>query len=180
MDDSIRNISISPNQNFIAFHHGKTLLVTLNDFTSIIARVDCPDAQAIQSMLWCGNDAIAFITDFFVTLISPSGDTALFPIESPVHAATECDGIVVLSNYERNFIQKVPAENDQVFRIGSTSPAALLFDAYNLFEKRNAKADETVRLIKKDLITAIQVCLEAALREFDVSLQKRLLKVLIL
>lgn len=99
-----------------------------------------------------------------------------FFIDDPFICRAEVDGLSIQSLLKREFLQKVPQQIDEVFRIGSTNSAALLFDAHDLYEQRNPKADETIRLIKKDLLSAIQICIEAALNEFDISLQKKLLR----
>jgi hypothetical protein len=52
-----------------------------------------------------------------------------------------------------------------------------LFEAAELFEKRSPKADEQIRNIKGELIGAVDACIDAAGREFEVHWQKKLLKV---
>ena len=63
-----------------------------------------------------------------------------------------------------------------VFNIGSTASSALLFDAWEHFEKKSPKADENLRSIKGDLVLAIDECLEAAGSETNPYYQRALLK----
>ncbi|KAI4387292.1 hypothetical protein MLD38_005135 [Melastoma candidum] len=48
-----------------------------------------------------------------------------------------------------------------------TSPAALLYDALDNFDRRSAKADENFRLIHASLPEAVEACVDAAGHEFD-------------
>lgn len=67
--------------------------------------------------------------------------------------------------------------SQDVFRPGSASPSAILFEAAELFEKRSPKADEYIRNIKTELVVAVDTCIDAAGREFEVVWQKKLLRV---
>ncbi|KAG2326496.1 hypothetical protein Bca52824_009224 [Brassica carinata] len=60
--------------------------------------------------------------------------------------------------------------------IGSTSPAALLYDALDHFDRRSAKADENLRLIRSSLSEAVESCIDAADHEFGVTRQRALLR----
>ena len=64
-----------------------------------------------------------------------------------------------------------------VFQPGSSSPAAILYDAMEQFDRKSPKADEAVRSIKTDLADAVDTCVEAAGMEMDATWQKKLLKV---
>lgn len=64
-----------------------------------------------------------------------------------------------------------------VFRPGSTAPAAILYDAWELFSKRSPKADESIRSIKPELAAAVNGCIDAAGEEWEPYWQRRLLNV---
>ena len=64
-----------------------------------------------------------------------------------------------------------------VFRPGSTSPSAILYDAWESFTGRSPKADENVRSIRPDLAKAVDECIDAAGREWEPHWQRRLLNV---
>jgi len=58
------------------------------------------------------------------------------------------------------------------------SPAgALLFDARQLFEQQNARADEALRSIVGQLAEAVTTCVDAAAAELDPVRQAALMKV---
>lgn len=64
-----------------------------------------------------------------------------------------------------------------MFRPGSDHPAAVLYDALDYFERKSPKADEAIRSIRPDLARAVDVCTDAAGREWDTTYQQRLLRV---
>lgn len=64
-----------------------------------------------------------------------------------------------------------------MFRPGSTAPAAILFDALDLFDRKSPKADENIRTIRPELASAVDTCIEAAGHELEPYWQRRLLNV---
>ena len=73
-------------------------------------------------------------------------------------------------------VNQVPITTENIFKIGSTHPAALLYDALDHFDKRNPRADENIRCIKHDLSDAVSACVEAAGYEFSYTTQRTLLR----
>lgn len=96
---------------------------------------------------------------------------------SPPFAISELDGLRVVDTQQCDFIQLVPSSSSKVFRPGSTDPAAILFDAYEHYEKKSAKADENISSIKPDLAGAVDTLIEAAGQEIEPYWQRRLLHV---
>ena len=64
-----------------------------------------------------------------------------------------------------------------VLRPGSTSPSAILFDAWESFTRRSSKADESIRSIRPELAAAVNECIDAAGHEWEPSWQRQLLSV---
>lgn len=108
-------------------------------------------------------------------------------------AITEVDGVRVIAQDVCDLIQKVPgtstsylwrslsncrvASSLSIFRPGSTSPSAILYDAWESFTKKSPKADENIRSIKPELATAVNECIDAAGQEWEPYWQRRLLNV---
>lgn len=67
--------------------------------------------------------------------------------------------------------------SEDVFKVGSSSPSAVLLDAVDHLERNSAKADEDIRLIRPQLTEAVDGCIAAAGYEWDPYWQKQLLKV---
>lgn len=108
-------------------------------------------------------------------------------------AVTEMDGVRVISSDVCDLVQKVPgmtrlinvflsltsspASTLSVFRPGSTSASAILYDAWESFSHKSPKAHESVRSIRPDLVKAVDECIDAAGREWEPYWQRRLLNV---
>ena len=135
-----------------------------------------PDAEgSVQQLEWCGNDALILTWANLVLLVGPSSDTIPYTYTGTVLAVTELDGVRIISSDVCDLIQKVPASTLSVFRPGSTSAAAILFDAWESFTRRSPKAEENVRAIRPDLVKAVDECIDAAGREWEPYWQRRLL-----
>nr|DAD32193.1 TPA_asm: hypothetical protein HUJ06_011044 [Nelumbo nucifera] len=109
-------------------------------------------------------------------MVGPYGDPVRYLYDEPIILIPESDGVRILSNTSMEFLQRVPDSTVSIFKIGSTLPAALLYDALEHFDKRSAKADENLRLIRSSLPEAVEACIDAAGHEFDTSRQRTLLR----
>lgn len=180
-----KKIRLSPLGNAIAtFTEQGGLWVVKSDFTEnhpeFTTRSKAPPAQ----ICWCGEDSVCLYWEpeqlnrdiSLFLMIGPNGDYYKKTYEGPIHMVTEIDGIRIISNSACEFMQKVPQPTLEIFRIGSLEPAAMLFDAYKEFEKKNASSIKNIRAIKSKLPKAVITCLKAACYEFDPDLQRKLLK----
>lgn len=86
------------------------------------------------------------------------------------------DGVRVIANDTCDFLQKVPNVVEDVFRLGTDSPASILLDAVEQLEMQSPKADDNIQLIRPNLVEAIDTCVNAAGHEFSIHWQKQLLK----
>lgn len=124
---------------------------------------------------------------------------ALTPIHSyhytgSTFAITEIDGVRMLSEDVCDLIQRVPGKyphlfttqniltanlesSASIFRPGSTSPSAILYDAWESFTNKSPKADESIRSIRPELAKAVDECIAAAGQEWEPYWQRRLLNV---
>lgn len=92
-----------------------------------------------QQLAWCGMDSVLLYWDDMLLMMGPDGDPVRYFYDEPVVLIPECDGVRILSNTSMEFLQRVPDSTVTIFRIGSTSPAALLYDALDHFDRRSAK-----------------------------------------
>ena len=88
----------------------------------------------------------------------------------------DIDGTRIISNAVCDFLQKVPDPVQDVFQLGSTSPASVLLDAVDQLDQRSPKADDNIQLIRSRLVEAVDTCVKAAGYEFSIHWQKQLLK----
>jgi hypothetical protein len=108
--------------------------------------------------------------------------------ESPLYLVQEYDCIRVISNYSHEIIEQVNEYTVDIFRIGSLDSSALLFDSYTekknkqpasiktIMAIQNKKYDLNDKNVEDGLEKASKSCLYAACYEFDIELQKELLK----
>ncbi|TDL22763.1 vacuolar protein sorting-associated protein 16 [Rickenella mellea] len=176
------HLAPSPNGKSLALLTFSGILwVVSTNFQRNLAEFDTKTAAAIgaegpaRQVEWCGNDAILVTWDRLALLVGPNGDTLSFFYTGAVHAVSELDGVRVVGPDVCDFIQKVPASTLSIFRPGSATPGAILYDAWEGFTRRSPKADESVRSIRPDLAAAVDECIDAAGREWEAYWQRRLL-----
>ncbi|KAG0454964.1 hypothetical protein HPP92_024256 [Vanilla planifolia] len=173
----LQKMAVSPNGKYLAaFTHDGRLLVIPTDFSRIISEYSCESALPPEQIAWCGMDSVLLYWEDMLLMVGPTGDPVRYLYDEPVILIPECDGVRILSNSSVEFLQRVPDSSVSIFQIGSTRPAALLYDALEHFDKRSAKADENLRMIRASLPEAVEACIDAAGHEFDVSRQRTLLR----
>lgn len=181
----------SPNGKFLALLTGPpspkpyTVWVVSSDFSrelSEFSLVDQPGQHFLTDgpptqMVWCGGDSVVIAWEKSLLMIGPFGASIRYTFTDSIYLVTEIDGIRILTLNTCEFLSKVPSCTSMVFTPGSTSPAAILFDALDHFDKHSARvADEHIRNIRKKLPEAVTVCIQAAGREFEPRWQTRLMK----
>lgn len=173
----VQKMVVSRNGKLLAlFTHDGRLLVVSTDFSKIIFEYNCESALPPEQLAWCGMDSVLLYWDDMLLMVGPYGDPVRYIYDEPIVLIPECDGVRILSNTIMEFLQRVPDSTVSIFKIGSTSPAALLYDALDHFDRRSSKADENLRLIRSSLPEAVEACIDAAGHEFDVSRQRTLLR----
>ncbi|KAH7835433.1 hypothetical protein Vadar_026116 [Vaccinium darrowii] len=173
----LQKMVVSRNGKLLAsFTHDGRLLVMSTDFSKIIFENSCETALPPEQLAWCGMDSVLLYWDDMLLMVGPYGDPVRYLYDEPIILIPECDGVRILTNASMEFLQRVPDSTVSIFKIGSTLPAALLFDALDHFDRRSAKADENLRLIRSSLPEAVEACIDAAGHEFDVSRQRTLLR----
>lgn len=172
-----RHLGVSPNGQAVALYtpDGKVWVVS-SDFQNRISEYDSKVRTAPNNLLWCGNDAVVLAWEDEFHLIGQNGSASKHYYDSPVHLIPEHDSIKVLSNEACEMVQAVPRESEDVFRIGSKAPAAILLDALDQLEQKSSKADESIQLIRSNLEDAAYTCVKAAGQDYSIHWQKQLLK----
>ncbi|CCK67909.1 tethering complex subunit VPS16 KNAG_0A02200 [Huiozyma naganishii CBS 8797] len=132
------------------------------------------DEETPQEIVWCGEETVMCSFEDEVRLLSfgnqyvtfwyPSSIVTIFPV---------VDGVKVITEDQLILITKVNKFTENVFKIGSTEPGALLLDAYNMLEDSPPKSLDRLKHI--DLKEGVEDCMDAAEDEFDSQIQKQLL-----
>ncbi|KAL0240233.1 hypothetical protein I308_106782 [Cryptococcus tetragattii IND107] len=175
------HIRVSPNGRFLALITVfGSLWVVSSDFSRNLSEVDIGElsdnAGLPEKVEWCGDNAVVLGWGGKVIVVGPAGDSLKYNYSPSVHLGGELDGLRVISSTSCDFIQKVPDSSLSVFRPGSTHPASILYDAFDHFERKSPKADESIRSIRPELADAVDTCIQAAGREIEVIWQRKLLK----
>ncbi|XP_059431265.1 protein VACUOLELESS1 [Corylus avellana] len=175
-DGPLQKMVVSGNGRFVAsFTHDGRMAVFSTRFERIF-EYQCESALPPEQLAWCGLDSVLLYWDDMLLMVGPSDEPVRYLYDEPIVLIPECDGVRILCNTSMEFLQLVPSSTVSIFKIGSTSPAALLYDALDHFDRRSAKADENLRLIRSSLPEAVEACVDAAGHEFDVSRQRTLLR----
>ncbi|KAL6073866.1 Vacuolar protein sorting-associated protein 16 [Balamuthia mandrillaris] len=171
-------MSVSPTGKLLAsFASTGVLWVTSVDFAAKLSEFPTNAKRAPEQLVWCGTDSVLLYWPALgILMVGPHGDWIKYTYDEPLYLIPECDGVRVITNKKCEFLQKVPNVTEEIFKIGSTAPAALLYDALMHFEKGSPKADENIRAVKDELQDAVEACIEAAGHEFSPTMQQRLLK----
>lgn len=176
-DGPFKHVNVSPNGRFAALYteDGKVWVVG-SDFQNKYSEYDSKAKTTPTHVHWCGNDSVILAWEDEIHMVGPNGVASKHYYDDQVHVVPDVDGIRLLTKDVCEFLHKVPDATEEVFKLGSTSPAADLFDSIDLLEKKSPKADEIIQRIKGNLPDAVETCVRAAGHEFDQTLQKQLLK----
>lgn len=172
-----QHVSVSPNGKYIALYteDGKVWVVS-SDFQNRLSEYDTRARTVPKDMQWCGNDCVALAWEDEVHLVGPHGSAAKYFYDGWVHLTSDYDGIRLFTNEVCELLQKVPDVTEEVFRLGSTSPAAVLLDSIDQLDRKSPKADDNIQLIRSDLDSAVDICVRAAGQEYSIHWQKQLLR----
>ncbi|XP_042011014.1 protein VACUOLELESS1-like [Salvia splendens] len=173
----LQKMVLSRKGEFVAsFTHDGRLLVMSSDFSKEFIDYTCESALPPEQLAWCGSDAVLLYWEDMLLMVGPYEEPVRYIYDEPIILIPECDGVRILSNTTMEFLHRVPDSTVSIFQIGSTSPPALLYDALEHFDRRSAKAAENLKLIHSSLPEAVESCIDAAGYEFDISLQRTLLR----
>lgn len=114
-----------------------------------------------------------------IVMVGPFGDWLNFPYDSTsVHLIPEADCCRIVTAQGCEILQRVLPSTVAIRSVGSTDPAALMFDAMEAFEEGDPKSDENIRSIaaSNQLVDAVQACVKAAAGEFEIANQQSFLK----
>ncbi len=176
-------LAVSPAGDTVAcFSENGTMHVMSSDLTqqhytfSTMSRVPPTD------LTWCGGDSIVLYWDQqpkrLLLMVGQGGDFVSFTYPCQLMLVPENDGLRVLSETKCEFLQRVPDATQLVFRQDVGSAGKCLFEAKDLYDARDVRADDLMRqLLQADeLVEAIDTCLEAAAHELHLPTQKALLQ----
>ena len=184
ISSSIVRMKFAPNGRFLACFTKQCIMTVIStNFETKVLDFDTSDGsnEIPNNMEWCGEDSVVLHwKNLGVLMVGPYGDWLRFPYENIeyLHLSAEMDCCRVVTDSSVEILQRVPPDTAAMLRIGSIEPAAMLLDASDAFENGSPASDEAARAITKTgmLLKATTVCIDAAAKEFDINMQKRLLR----
>lgn len=136
-----------------------------------------------KQMVWCTRPrsrqrAVVVAWDRQLMVAGDSTECIRFVLDEDSYLVPEPDGVRILSRTSHEFLHEIPEASQEIFKIASMAPGALLLEAQKEYEKESQKADEYLREIKdqKLLPEAVSQCIEAAGYEHEPETQKSLLR----
>eukprot|EP00879_Flechtneria_rotunda_P017255 GHRR01018076.1.p1 GENE.GHRR01018076.1~~GHRR01018076.1.p1 ORF type:complete len:487 (+),score=167.02 GHRR01018076.1:290-1750(+) len=173
----VASMAVSPNGAFVALActDGR-LRVMASDFSQQLSEFDSRSGIPPQSLAWCGVDAVALHWEGLLLLLGPYGDWLRRACEGPVVMVSEVDGLRLINGATTSLLRRVSDTLIQVYRPGSTSPAAQLLDSRDLFDAGSARGDKLLRQIAGQLNEAVEGCAAAAGLELSIPRQRALLR----
>uniref|UniRef100_A0A8C5QED8 Vacuolar protein sorting-associated protein 16 homolog n=1 Tax=Leptobrachium leishanense TaxID=445787 RepID=A0A8C5QED8_9ANUR len=138
---------------------------------------------APKQMAWCirpysKHVAVAVMWDKVLLVAGKAEEGISFHLDEPSIMVPELDGVRIISPSTHEFLHEIPKATEEIFKIASMAPGALLLVAQKEYEKESQKADDYLREIKEQnlLSLAVEQCIEAAGYEHTPEMQKSLLR----
>lgn len=138
---------------------------------------------APKQMAWCVRPhgkhvAVAVMWDKLLLVAGNDKEGISFHLDEPSVLVPELDGVRIISQSTHEFLHEIPKATEEIFKIASMAPGALLLVAQKEYEKESQKADDYLREIKEQnlLSIAVEKCIEAAGYEHIPEMQKSLLR----
>jgi vacuolar protein sorting-associated protein 16 len=180
----IVDMSFAPNGRFLAcFTESSILTVISASFETKVLDFDTSEGSNSPplELKWCGEDSVVLHwKNLGILMVGPYGDWLRFPYEGMdnVFLLPEIDSCRVITDNSVEILQRVPPTTAQLLRIGSIDTAAMLLDASDAYHSNSPSSNDTARAIIDTgmLDEAIEACIDAAIKEFDIVTQKRLLR----
>ncbi|XP_040295582.1 vacuolar protein sorting-associated protein 16 homolog isoform X2 [Bufo bufo] len=139
--------------------------------------------QPPKQMSWCIRPrskqiAVVVLWDKVLLIAGRAKENILFPLDEETFIVSELDGVRLISHSTHEFLHEIPKATEDIFKIASMAPGALLMEAQKEYEKESQKADDYLREIKDQnlLPVAVANCIEAAGYEHSAEMQKSLLR----
>ncbi|XP_066543432.1 vacuolar protein sorting-associated protein 16 homolog [Amia ocellicauda] len=148
-----------------------------------LGEVDTKVRPAPKQMVWCRRPksrqpSVVLIWDRLLLVAGECNDTIQYHLDEDSVLVPELDGVRIISSTRHELLQEVPVACEEIFKIASMAPGALLLEAHKEYEKESQKADEYLREIKEQSLLgeAVRQCVEAAGYEQEPETQKTLLR----
>uniref|UniRef100_A0A452E761 Vacuolar protein sorting-associated protein 16 homolog n=1 Tax=Capra hircus TaxID=9925 RepID=A0A452E761_CAPHI len=148
-----------------------------------LCEFNCNIRAPPKQMVWCSRPrskerAVVVAWERRLMVVGDAPESIQYPWRADSYLVPELDGVRIFSRSTHEFLHEVPVASEEIFKIASMAPGALLLEAQKEYEKESQKADEYLREIQElgQLPQAVQQCIEAAGHEHWPDMQKSLLR----
>nr|KAF6472871.1 VPS16 core subunit of CORVET and HOPS complexes [Molossus molossus] len=148
-----------------------------------LCEFNCNIRAPPKQMVWCSRPrskerAVVVAWEKRLMVVGDAPESIQFVLDEDSYLVPELDGVRIFSHSTHEFLHEVPVASEEIFKIASMAPGALLLEAQKEYEKESQKADEYLREIQElgQLTQAVQQCIEAAGHEHRPDMQKSLLR----
>ena len=109
------------------------LWIGSSDFKRKISEFDTQCLSPVKQLSWCGSAAVVLNLGASLLVLSPTKDNFTLMLDSCGFICPEVDGLRIITNTGHEFLQRVPSANQEIFRIGSMAPGAILLEVFLFF-----------------------------------------------
>ncbi|XP_063953477.1 vacuolar protein sorting-associated protein 16 homolog [Lytechinus pictus] len=170
-------MAVSFDNRFLALFSDTGLLwIGSSDLQKTYCEFDTSSQMRPRQLVWCGTGAVVGYWENLLLVIGPQKDWIKYNMDTDAILIPESDSLHILQTHTHELLQRVPGVVEDIFKIGSMAPGAMLYEACREFQKESQKADEYIRMIKDQLSLAVEQCIEAAGAEYEPTVQKLLLR----
>ncbi|XP_038835641.1 vacuolar protein sorting-associated protein 16 homolog isoform X3 [Salvelinus namaycush] len=181
---SIVNMAVSFSYKYLAlFTDSGHLWMGSANFKDKLSEVDTKVRTPPKQMVWCRRPksqqpSVVIMWDRLLLVAGECTDTIQYTLDEESVCVAELDGVRIVGGSRHELLQEVPSACQDIFKIASMAPGALLLEAHKEYEKSSQKADEYLREIKEQSVLgeAVRQCVEAAGYEHEPETQKTLLR----
>ncbi|XP_031676568.1 vacuolar protein sorting-associated protein 16 homolog isoform X1 [Oncorhynchus kisutch] len=181
---SIVNMAVSFSYKYLAlFTDSGHLWMGSANLKDKLSEVDTKVRTPPKQMVWCRRPksqqpSVVIMWDRLLLVAGECTDTIQYTLDEESVCVAELDGVRIVGGSRHELLQEVPSACQDIFKIASMAPGALLLEAHKEYEKSSQKADEYLREIKEQSVLgeAVRQCVEAAGYEHEPETQKTLLR----
>ncbi|CAB1327603.1 unnamed protein product [Coregonus sp. 'balchen'] len=181
---SIVNMAVSFSYKYLAlFTDSGHLWMGSANLKDKLSEVDTKVRTPPKQMVWCRRPksqqpSVVIMWDRLLLVAGECKDTIQYTLDEESVCIAELDGVRIVGGSRHELLQEVPSACQDIFKIASMAPGALLLEAHKEYEKSSQKADEYLREIKEQSVLgeAVRQCVEAAGYEHEPETQKTLLR----
>uniref|UniRef100_A0A3Q3NK47 Vacuolar protein sorting-associated protein 16 homolog n=1 Tax=Mastacembelus armatus TaxID=205130 RepID=A0A3Q3NK47_9TELE len=137
---SIVHMCVSFSYKYLALFTDTGYLWTgSSDLQDKLSETNTKKTSPPKQMVWCRRPksqqpSVVLLWDRLLIVAGICNDTIQFPIEEPCVLVGEIDGVRIISSTNQELLQEVPLVCQDIFKIASMAPGALLLEAHREYE----------------------------------------------